>query len=164
MLAQTGIPTLENMTQVMPSAERLAKGPVAMAECFQNIPCDPCYHSCKRQAIKPFADINERPQIDHEVCNGCALCLMRCPGLAIFVIDQTYSETEAVVKLPYEYLPLPGEGELVDAINRAGEMVGEATVVKVQSGKKLDGTSVVWLAVPKDLCMEVRHFKVKGVR
>ncbi|MEG6615541.1 4Fe-4S dicluster domain-containing protein [Peptococcaceae bacterium 1198_IL3148] len=164
MLAQNGIPTPKDIAQVMPNADRLAKGPVAMAECFQNIPCDPCYHSCKRQAIQPFKDINERPQIDHQKCNGCGLCLMRCPGLAIFIIDETYSEQQALVKLPYEYLPLPGVGEVVAAVNRAGEIVGEAKVVKVQSGQNLDGTSVVWLAVPKDLSMEVRHFKIKGVR
>lgn len=164
MLAQTGIPTSEDVAQVMPSEDRLAKGPVAMAECFQNIPCDPCYHSCKRQAIKPFIDINDRPEIDHDKCNGCGMCLNRCPGLAIFIIDQTYGEEEALVKIPYEYLPLPLEGEVVDGINRAGKIVGDARVVKVQSGPKMDGTNIVWLAVPRELSMEVRHFKNKEVR
>ncbi len=164
MLAQNGIPTAEDLAQVMPSAERLAKGPVAIAECFQNIPCDPCYHSCKQGAIKPFDDINERPQVDHDKCNGCGMCLMRCPGLAIFVVDETYSENEALVKIPYEFLPLPKPEQVVDAVNRAGKVVGEARVVKVQSGKGMDGTNVVWLAVPKNLSMEVRHFKLKEVR
>lgn len=164
MLAQNGIPTAEDLARVRPTAARLAQGPVAVTECFQNIPCDPCYHSCKRQAIKLFADINDRPQVDHDQCNGCGMCLMRCPGLAIFVIDQTYSETEALVKLPYEFLPLPAAGEVVDAVNRAGKVMGEARVEKVQSGAKLDGTSVVWLSVPKDLSMEVRHFKIREVR
>ncbi|MBM7854740.1 Fe-S-cluster-containing hydrogenase component 2 [Desulfohalotomaculum tongense] len=164
MLAQNGVPAPEDLAEVMPSEERLARGPVAMAECFQNIPCDPCYHSCRRQAIKPFSDINDRPQIDHELCNGCGMCLSRCPGLAIFVIDQTYGEKEALVKIPYEYLPLPGEGDVVEAVNRAGETVGEARVAKVQSGAKLDGTAIVWLVVPRELSMEVRHFKIKGGR
>jgi hypothetical protein len=78
--------------------------------------------------------------------------------LAIFVIDKSFSDTEGLVKLPYEYLPLPLEGEEVAAVNRAGHRVGKARVVKVQQGAKLDGTSVVWLAVPKELAMEVRHF------
>ena len=164
MLAQNGIPTAEDLAQVMPDAERLAKGPVAVAECFQNIPCDPCYHSCKQGAIKPFADINERPQVDHEKCNGCGMCLIRCPGLAIFVVDETYSENESLIKLPYEFLPLPEQDELVDAVDRAGKVVGEGRVVKVQSGKALDGTNVVWLAVPKNLSMVVRHFKLREVR
>lgn len=158
MLAQTGIPTAEDIAGVTPSQERMATGPVAIAECFQNIPCDPCYHSCKRQAIKEFNDLNDRPQIDHAKCNGCGMCLLRCPGLAIFVIDKSYSDTEALVKLPFEYLPLPLEGEDVVAVNRAGHQVGNARVVKVQHGARLDGTSVVWLAVPQELAMEVRHF------
>ncbi|MTI81099.1 MAG: 4Fe-4S ferredoxin [Firmicutes bacterium] len=164
MLAQTGVPKLEDLAGVMPSEERLAQGPVAMAECFQNIPCDPCYHSCRRQAIQPFADINDRPQINHDNCNGCGICLSRCPGMAIFIIDQTYSENESLVKMPYEYLPLPLEKDSVVAVNRAGEAVGEAKVVKVQSNEKLEGTSIVWLAVPNELTMEVRHFKLKEVR
>jgi len=158
MLAQTGIPTAVDIAGVTPSQERMTSGPVAIAECFQNIPCDPCYHSCKRQAIKAFKDLNDRPQIDHNQCNGCGMCLQRCPGMAIFVIDKNYSNTESLVKLPYEYLPLPLEEETVVAINRAGQRVGRAKVVKVQHGARFDGTSVVWLAVPQELVMEVRHF------
>lgn len=158
MLAKTGVPTAEDIAQVTPSQERLASGPVAIAECYQNIPCDPCYHSCKRQAIEKFSDLNDRPKIDHEKCNGCAMCLLRCPGLAIFIIDKSYSDTEALVKIPYEYLPLPLAEEEVVAINRAGERVGKARVVRVQTGAKLDGTCIIWLAVPQELAMEVRHF------
>jgi Fe-S-cluster-containing hydrogenase component 2 len=164
VLAENGVPTGEDLAQVLPAPERLAQGPVAIAECFQKIPCDPCYHSCLRRAIAPFADINERPRIDHEKCNGCGLCVNRCPGLAIFVVDQTYSDSEALVKLPYEFLPLPKPGDVVTAINRLGQAVGKARVVKVQSGKQMDGTNIVWLAVPQDLSMEVRHFKMEEVR
>lgn len=164
MLPKDGIATAEDVAQALPPQERLAQGPVAIAECFQNIPCDPCYHSCKRGAIKEFSDINERPQILFDQCNGCGTCMSRCPGLAIFVVDATYSETEAVVKIPYEFLPIPEENEIVTAINRAGQVIGDAKVVRVQNTKVQDRTAIVWLAVPKDLMMEVRHFKVKGVQ
>lgn len=164
MLAQNGIPTPEDVAGVLPPAERLTQGPVAIAECYQNIPCDPCYHSCKQGAIQEFTDINERPQVDFEKCNGCGTCMSRCPGLAIFVVDATYSENEALVKIPYEFLPLPEAGETVTAINRAGQAVGEAKVIRVQNTKVQDRTAIVWLAVPKELMMEVRHFNVKGVR
>lgn len=164
MLSQNGIPTLEDIASVLPGEERLAKGPVAIAECFQNIPCDPCYHSCKQGAIKEFADINERPQINFDRCNGCGSCMSRCPGLSIFVVDATYSDTEAVVKIPYEFLPIPHINEVVTAINRAGQEVGEARVIKVQNTKVQDRTAIIWLVVPKELMMEVRHFKVREVR
>lgn len=162
MLAQNGIPTPEDVKSVLPSDERLAKGPVAIAECYQNIPCDPCYHSCKQGAIQEFADINERPRIVFDKCNGCGTCMSRCPGLAIFVVDATYADNEALVKIPYEFLPIPEVNETVIAINRAGQPVGEGTVVRVQNTKIQDHTAIVWLAVSKDLMMEVRHFKTKG--
>ena len=164
MLAETGIPSKENVASVLPPEERLAKGPVAIAECFQNIPCDPCYHSCKQGAIQEFQDINERPQIDFNKCNGCGSCMSRCPGLAIFVVDATYGDQEALVKIPYEFLPMPEVGEIVTAINRAGQPVAEAKVIKVQNTKVQDRTAIIWLAVPKEQMMEVRHFKVKEVR
>ncbi|MCL5290594.1 MAG: 4Fe-4S binding protein [Bacillota bacterium] len=164
MLAQNGIPTPADLAGVLPPADRLAQGPVAIAECYQNIPCDPCYHSCKQGAIREFIDINERPQVDFEKCNGCGTCMSRCPGLAIFVVDATYSDSEALVKIPYEFLPLPEAGETVTAINRAGQAVGEAKVIRVQNTRVQDRTAIVWLAVPKELMMEVRHFNVKGVR
>ncbi|SHG88849.1 4Fe-4S binding protein [Desulforamulus hydrothermalis] len=163
MLAENGIATPDDLAQVVPPAARLARGPVAIAECFQNIPCDPCYHSCKQGAIKEFTDINQRPQIDFDKCNGCGTCMSRCPGLAIFVVDAAYGEQEALVKLPYEFHPLPAVGDVVTAVNRAGQAVGEARVVRVQNAQAQDRTAIIWLAVAKDLMMEVRHCKVKGV-
>ncbi len=163
MLAENGVASKEDLREVTPSASRLARGPVAVIECFQRIPCDPCYHSCKQQAIEPFADINDRPRIDHDKCTGCGVCVSSCPGLAIFIIDRTDSETEAVVRIPYELLPIPKAGDMVAAVNRNGDVVGEAKVVRTQTGSRMNGTNVVWLAVPKELAMEVRFFRMKGV-
>jgi Fe-S-cluster-containing hydrogenase component 2 len=157
MIYKTGVPTKEDLQKVAPSAERLAKGPVAVIECFQRIPCNPCYTACKRGAIKEFRDINDLPEIDHDLCNGCGLCVSKCPGLAIFIIDETYSEKEALVKLPYEFVPLPKEGDTVKALDREGRVVGEARVVKIQNGKYEDRTPVISVAVPKELSMVVRN-------
>lgn len=157
MICKTGVPTKEDLQKVAPSAERLAKGPVAVIECFQRIPCNPCYTACKRGAIKEFRDINDLPEIDHDLCNGCGLCVSKCPGLAIFIIDETYSEKEALVKLPYEFVPLPKEGDTVKAMDREGRVVGEARVVKIQNGKYEDRTPVISVAVPKELSMVVRN-------
>lgn len=157
MIYKTGVPTKEDLQKVAPSAERLAKGPVAVIECFQRIPCNPCYTACKRGAIKEFRDINDLPEIDHDLCNGCGLCVSKCPGLAIFIIDETYSGKEALVKLPYEFVPLPKEGDTVKAMDREGRVVGEARVVKIQNGKYEDRTPVISVAVPKELSMVVRN-------
>ncbi|NPV43310.1 MAG: 4Fe-4S binding protein [Firmicutes bacterium] len=157
MIYKTGVPTKEDLQKVAPSAERLAKGPVAVIECFQRIPCNPCYTACKRGAIKEFRDINDLPEIDHDLCNGCGLCVSKCPGLAIFIIDETYSENEALVKLPYEFVPLPKEGDTIKGLDREGRVVGEARVVKIQNSKYEDRTPVISVAVPKELSMVVRN-------
>lgn len=156
MLKSTGIPTQKDLESVVPSKERLAKGPVAIMECFEKIPCNPCYTSCKRGAIKEFEDINDRPQLNVDICNGCGVCISNCPGLAIFVVDESYSDTEALVKIPYEFLPLPEEGTYVTGLDREGKPVCRAKVVKVQNSKAQDRTPVVSLAVPKELSMVVR--------
>lgn len=162
MLATTGIPDKENIEARRPPEERLKKGPVVMIECFQKIPCNPCYTACKQGAIKRFDDINDMPTVDFENCSGCALCVSKCPGLAIFIIDETYSEHEALVSLPYEFIPLPQEGQEVDFLNRAGEKVGAGKVLKVRNTKYDDKTPVITVVVPKDLSMEVRNIRVKG--
>ena len=159
MLDRDGVPTAKDLARFTPSKERMAKGAVAIIECFQPIPCDPCYDWCMRGAIKRFKNPTDLPQIDFERCNGCGLCVIGCPGLAIFVVDQTYSKQRALVKVPYEFLPLPEEGEMVEALNREGEIVGEAEVLKVQRTKQK--TSLISLLVPQRLAMEVRCFRRK---
>lgn len=159
MLINTGIPTKEDLAKVDPSAERLAQGPVAIVECFQEIPCNPCVDACKRNAITIEGDINGLPIVDFTKCNGCGVCIAHCPGLAIFVIDKTYSESHAIVRLPYEFVPLPEKGQLATALNRAGEELGDFEVVRVISGGAKNKTTTIWLAVPQDLAMEVRSIK-----
>ncbi len=154
MLARDGAPEIDDVQRVMPSPERLAKGPVAIIECFQQIPCDPCHTACPRGAIKPFANINDLPQIDFDACDGCTLCVAACPGLAIFVVDYTYSDDKVLLKLPHEFVPLPEKGEIVKLLNRKGEVVAEGKVVRAVRFR--DKTNVVWVECPRELGMEVR--------
>lgn len=156
MIEKTGIADENLIKEITPPDEIRARGPVAVIECFQKIPCNPCAKACKIGAIRGFIDINDRPVIDFEKCTGCGLCMIKCPGLAIFIIDETYSEKEALVKMPYEFLPLPEEGSFVTALNREGKPVCRARVEKVQTAKFQDRTTIISLAVPKELSMEVR--------
>jgi len=162
VLINDGIPTIEDLSKVTPTDERFAKGPVAIVECFQEIPCNPCVKACKRGAITMPNDINDVPVIDIELCNGCSLCVSLCPGLAIFIVDKTYSEEQALVKLPYEYVPVPKSGQHVTVLNRAGEELGDYEVIKVMSGGKVNMTYTISLAVPQALAMEVRDIRVEG--
>mgnify|MGYP000960678095 CR=1 FL=1 len=159
MLIKTGVPTKEDIDEITPSKEVRAKGPVAVIECYKEIPCNPCYTACKFDAIKEFEDINDRPVIDFVKCIGCGQCVIKCPGLAIFIIDESYSETEGSIQIPYEYLPLPEEGSYVTGLDRAGKPVCRAKVLKVRPGRGENKTSTVTLEVPKEFTMDVRSFK-----
>ena len=164
MLINDGIPTKEDIAAVTPPEERLAKGPVAILECFQEIPCNPCVKACKRGAISMPNDINDLPVLDAELCNGCGLCITLCPGLAVFVVDKTYSEDLALVKLPFEYVPVPKQGQFAAGLDRAGKELGWFEVIKVTSGGKKNMTWIVTLAVPQELVMEVRNIQAGGYR
>jgi Fe-S-cluster-containing hydrogenase component 2 len=159
MLERTGIPTDDDLEEVIPDKKRLTQGPVVIIECFQKIPCDPCAISCKLGAIKPFKDINDLPQVDFEKCTGCGICISSCPGLAIFVIDMNYSDEKSLIKLPHEMLPLPEKGEEVYVLDRAGGILGKAKVARVLKIKSK--TNIISLEVPKSMAMKVRSIKVE---
>ncbi|MEY8372534.1 (2Fe-2S)-binding protein [Merdimmobilis hominis] len=148
----------QKVRERLPSPERRKQGPYAVFECFQSIPCNPCYTACKFGAVKPLTDINDLPEVYYDKCTGCGLCMTACPGLAVFVIDETYSEDKTVVRIPYEFLPLPQVGDTVDAVDRDGQVVGKAQVVKVQ--KFPNKTSIVSLAVDNSLAQTVRGMKL----
>jgi len=135
------------------------KGGYVIIECPQRIPCNPCATSCPTGAVRPFADINDTPEIDYTKCTGCGLCIAKCPGLACFVIDLTYGKDEAVIKLPYELIPVPEKGQTVKCLSRTGEEICEGQVLSVSEPLK-DRTKVVSVIIPKKLVGEIRAIKV----
>ena len=157
MLREDGIPTKEDIETITPPEEIMDKKAVAILECFQEIPCDPCHEACKMKAIKKFKDINDLPEINWEECDGCGICVATCPGLAVFIVDKTFSDTEARLILPYEFTPLPEKGQIVDGLDRSGKPVTKARVLKVVKHKTK--TYLLYLAVPKEFAMDVRHIK-----
>lgn len=157
----TGVPSAEELKNCpgVPSEERMRKGRVACVECVQEIPCNPCEGTCKFQAITVGEQITSLPRLHEEKCTGCGMCVANCPGLAITILDKSYSETEGTVDFPFEYLPLPEKGDVVDAVNRAGEVVCKGTVLAVTKVKSYSGTAVVRLKVPMEFVDEVRSMK-----
>lgn len=157
-LAATGILSKEELSILpgMPSEERLKQGAVAVIECAEEIPCNPCEAACPHGAIQVGEDINSLPFLDENKCTGCGLCIPQCPGLAIFVVDLTFSKEEAMIQIPHEFLPLPDKGATVKCLNRGGEIVTEGKVIKVNNPKAYDRTPVVSVAVPKELADQVR--------
>lgn len=160
-LFNSGILVEHSAGAVLPPKEawEKKKGGYAVIECPKRIPCNPCYTSCPTGAVLPFADINDTPEIDYEKCTGCGICVSRCPGLACFVIDLTYSDDKAVIKLPYELIPLPQKGALVKCLDRTGKEAACGEVIAVTEPSK-DRTYVVSVVIPKALADDIRAIKV----
>ena len=142
---------------ILPSEDRMEKGPVVIIEWDEDIPCDPCVDSCKLKAIIKES-LTSAPSVDYEKCTGCTLCVASCPGLAIFVVDNSRPD-KAIVYIPYEMLPVPQEGDKGDALDRSGKRIGSAEVTKVRKGTRK--TTILGILVKKDLAMNVRSFKIR---
>ncbi len=155
---RTGVLTAAEAAKLgqVPGAARLKQGPVVTIECVERIPCNPCTAACPRKAITISGGLVELPKVDFDKCNGCTMCIARCPGLAIFVVNYNHSKTEATVTLPYELLPRPVKGQRVAALDRSGRKVATGTVVRVLDAPALDRCAVVTVAVPKKLWNVVR--------
>ena len=157
-VASTGIPSEEELQNSpgYPNLEDFEKGPIAVIECVQEIPCNPCETACRQGAIVVGEPITNLPCFDADKCTGCGLCVASCPGQAIFLVHLHYSDEESLVGFPFEYLPLPEVGSLVNTANRAGEVMCQGRVVKVQTPRSFDCTAVVTIAIPKAFAHQVR--------
>jgi Fe-S-cluster-containing hydrogenase component 2 len=160
-IQRTGIPSRTELESSpgYPSEEALARGPIVIIECVQDIPCNPCELVCPNNAIYVGEPITNLPVFLADECDACSQCIPICPGQAIFRVDMTFSGDEAAVSFPYEFLPMPRAGDVVQGVNRAGEVLCEAEVLRVQRPKAFDLTAVITLAVPNELAMEVRSMK-----
>jgi Fe-S-cluster-containing hydrogenase component 2 len=154
----TGIPSMAELraSPGFAGEDRFEKGPVAVIECVQEIPCNPCETACPRGAITVGEPITNLPALDGEKCNGCGLCLSACPGLAIFLVHKNYTETTSVVEFPWEYLPLPERDAPVPCGGRDGAFIAQGRVLKAGKTERSDGTALVRVEAPKEYYMKIR--------
>jgi len=145
----------------IPSEERRKRGAVACIECFQHIPCNPCSTACPRKAISVGSEITNLPMLDEEKCNGCGICITRCPGLAIFTVDE--SGEKAKVSFPFEYVPLPKVGAKVTCTDRNGCAVCDGIVAAVRTSPAFDHTAVVTVEIPAEFSMTVRMIDRRSI-
>jgi len=159
---EPGVASMEELraSPGYPSEGRLKKGAVAVIECIQEIPCNPCERACRSGAIVVGQPITNLPRLIEEKCRGCGECIASCPGLAIFLVNRNYSQDEATVSLPYEFLPVPEVGSSVDALDRRGKRVCSGRVIKVANPARNNKTAVVTIAVPKRRSDRVRNIRV----
>ena len=139
------------------------KGLHPVIECSQNIPCNPCQDACKFNCILVGKDIISLPKAaEDSKCTGCGMCVAGCSGQAIFLVNEDYDETSASVTLPYEFLPLPKEGDRGFAKSRSGENICEAEVISVKTSPAYDRTNLLTMKVPKEMAMKARFFAAAG--
>ncbi len=132
-----------------------SKGPKALIECDESIPCDPCVHACPVNAIEKDSLVSP-PRVLLEKCTGCSLCVGVCPGLAIFVVD--LSGDKGKITLPYEFLPVPEKDEIVEVLNSQGRKLGMGKVLRITAGR--EKTMLVTVEVDKRYTLKVRNIRV----
>lgn len=157
-LLQKGYVAEEEIEQYPGILHKVGIHPVI--ECTQNIPCNPCQDACKFGCIKIGEKITSLPAISENSCKDCGMCVAACSGQAIFLVDDAYDETSAIVTMPYEFLPLPEVGTMGKGCNRSGEIVCDAEVVRVRTSPAFDKTALLTIKVPKDMSMKARFFKI----
>ncbi|HWR61662.1 MAG TPA: 4Fe-4S binding protein [Clostridia bacterium] len=160
-LKTVGCPSIGELqgSPAFPKKEDYLKGPIAVIECIEEIPCNPCETSCPKGAIRVEKPITNLPVIDFEKCSGCGICAVACPGLAIYVKDYCYSENESLITFPYEYLPLPESGDTVTAADRKGQVVCRGRIVKVLQTKMSNKTALISMVYDKKYFEDVVTMK-----
>lgn len=136
------------------------KGIHPVIECTQNIPCNPCQDACNKGCIMIGKQITSLPVVDTEKkCIGCGMCVASCSGQSIFLIDEDYEDGYASITMPYEFLPIPKEGDKGYACNRKGEKIGEAEVISVRKAAVFDHTNLLTIKVPVEMSMQARFYR-----
>lgn len=129
-------------------------------ECCQNIPCNPCQDVCPKGCITIGEKITALPIVaENKECIGCGLCVASCSGQAIFLVNEQAEQGYADVTIPYEFLPLPEEGEEGVALTRKGDILCPTRIVGRKTSKSFDHTALITMRVPAEMAMEARFFK-----
>ena len=146
--------------KVLPPEETVKEKRVALIECVEEIPCNPCAVVCRLDAIEK-EDLCTPGTVDWEKCSGCTMCVAVCPGLSIFL--QQIKDGKGYVTMPYEVLPAPKVGMTVKLMDRSGTVVGEGKIVNPTYQAKGDAYPRWVVTVEMDdpaLSYEVRAIEI----
>ena len=157
---QRGYYTRDELSHVLPSREQVEKGRVAVIECIEEIPCNPCAGVCPVNGVQKD-DLNVPPLVLPEKCTGCTRCIAVCPGLAIF--NMLIKDGKGYVTMPYELSPDPKLGDKATMFDRGGNDVGVGTIVP-PTYKPIGDSFPRWIVTVEmddpDLSYEVRAIKI----
>jgi len=105
-----------------------------------------CSHECKKccPIEKKQQDtciiIDGKAKIDETACNGCAICMKRCPFEAINIVNlPEINEKDLIFRygengFALYNLPVPKSGKSLGLLGRNG--IGKSTAIEILAGKK----------------------------
>jgi len=148
MLHKTGVPTQAQVDSVFFDDATLSEYK-AIIECYEDIPCNPCVTSCPVNAISMGPTIHNQPILDPNTCIGCSICVTSCPGLAIILAK--VKDDKAYFKIPYEMNEVFTKDMMVSALNRAGEIIGDAKIISIVNNPRQLKTQLIEVEVERSL-------------
>ena len=77
------------------------------------------------------------------------------------MINETVGDGKIDITFPYELKPVPAKGDIVNALDRKGAVVGKAEIVRVLSGPRMDHTNVITMRVDKELIYDARNISLE---
>jgi len=92
-------------------------------------------------------------------CIGCGICAAKCPGIAIHLMNINYSNDEALITFPYEYLPVPEINDTVTLVDRLGKEVCQGKVENIMNNKSYDLTKLIKVSFDKKYYEDVISMK-----
>lgn len=136
--------------------QQALNGPVAVVDCREEIPCNPCEEACRKGAITIGDDICATPLYRPEDCDGCAKCVSLCPGMAVFILDRSAGGDGARLTVPYEMRDELKAGDEAWALDGEGNSLGKVKILNVTGGAKKGQTRLVKMEVPEEWALKVR--------
>ena len=74
-------------------------------------------------------------------------------------VDGSKSADTVEFRIPYEFLPLPKAGEMVVGLDRAGQPICKARIVRVMNPPAFDRTPVITVEVDRAYLYDFRNIR-----
>ncbi len=133
--------------------------------CFQEIPCNPCVSVCPNNLIElegKHGNILDLPIYKGNNCISCGKCVAICPGLAITLVEESYSNYKKV-SIPFEFEPKFSVGDRVPLTDSDGEIIGDGIVKKIKNIKAFDHRLIIELEVESEIADKVVSTPIQNI-